>query len=185
MSRHSLQAWKHPACKHSFTCTALATVMAFGVPAAGKSRPAVPPPPASLLAPPPPKGGVPGGDVPPIPSLGAGRAPPPPKKAGAALMSLSGQSYGDYTFHLRGQKAGPAKAPMIRGKGSATQPRSTTSDTLSAANLYLIPLKNKNAEVLARIDGTQFNEQVLDTLSNEDATDAHPCNAASGKFVFH
>ena len=51
-------------------------------------------------------------------------------------------------------------------------PRNSPSDSLSAANLYLLAHKSKSHDILAKWDTEQFNERVLETLSNEDCTDA-------------
>ena len=127
----------------------------YGVPPAGKPRPAVPPPPPSLV------GASATSHGPPVPSVvGGSVAPPPPKKANAP-----GPAYAPTT--QRGKAT-----PTVKSKSGGPVPRNSPSDSLSAANLYLLAHKSKSHDILAKWDTEQFNERVLETLSNEDCTDA-------------
>lgn len=67
---------------------------------------------------------------------------------------------------------GVANAPrgQISQRASERAPRRTTSDNLNAKTLYDISCKEKQ-ETLQQMNPTQFNDQVVNQMDNEDATD--------------
>ena len=144
-------------CGVSWLCDCVAA-MSFGLPPAGRvpRKTGAPPPPSSWTV-------DAEGGAPPVPGVALPKGPPPPPARTRALTYA--EFPGPATIPPKGKGGAPSKA-----KANTGVPKLAPGDALNAANLYLLPHQRKN-EVLQKWDEFQFNERVLDTLSNDDATE--------------